>query len=310
MEANKPVLGIDIGGTAVKLGLVNPATGSVLASAEASVSFDNYRTPIMQTVQHTAEAFLKAQSLRADHLAGIGVSATGQIDARQGIVAGTGGNLPGWDGASIVPSLSEKFGLPVTVANDANCMCLGEAWVGAAAGYANVIGITIGTGLGGGILSGGKLLEGARGLGGELGHLQIHALDGIPCGCGQRGCWEKYASTTALVHRAKVIDPSLTDGRMIFDKAAKGSLPILALLDSWTDEISSGLIGLIHVFNPQIILIGGGVSSQQKMLIDPLAAKIRAGVMPAFAEGLEIRAAALKNNAGLVGAVYYFCHYH
>ncbi|MDD4849480.1 MAG: ROK family protein [Gemmiger sp.] len=302
----KCVLGIDIGGTAVKLGVVD-ATGKVTANAEASVSFDGYKTPILETVLRVATSFLQAQSpeTRAS-LVGIGVSATGQIDSHRGVVAGTGGNFPGWKGTEIVAELANAFHLPVTVANDANCMCLGEAWVGAAAGYTDVIGITIGTGLGGGILAGGQLLEGARGLGGELGHLIIHAGDGVLCGCGQRGCWEKYAATTALVRRAKALDPTLADGRAIFAQAAAGNAALLALLDSWLEDVAAGLIGLVHVFNPQIILIGGGVSGQQALLIDPLAAKIRAGVMPAFAQGLEIRAAALQNNAGLVGAAAYF----
>ena len=173
---DKCYLGIDIGGTAVKLGLVD-GTGHVLVRDEQSVSFDGYKTPILTTVERAAADFLAAQSVSP---VGIGVSATGQIDSNRVIVAGTGGNLPGWDGAPIKETLERAFSLPVTVANDANCMCLGEAWAGAAKGYTDVIGITIGTGLGGGILTGGRLLEGARGLGGELGHFRLHALDGEP----------------------------------------------------------------------------------------------------------------------------------
>ena len=218
----------------------------------------------------------------------------------------TGGNLPGWDGAPIKETLERAFSLPVTVANDANCMCLGEAWVGAAKGYTDVIGITIGTGLGGGILTGRRLLEGARGLGGELGHFRLHALDGEPCGCGSRGCWERCAATTALVRRAKALDPALDSGRAIFAAAEAGDAAVLSLLDTWEEEIAQGLAGLVHIFNPQLILIGGGVSAQQKLLIEPVAAKVRASVMPAFRVGLEIRAAALQNDAGLVGAVQYF----
>ena len=203
-------------------------------------------------------------------------------------------------------ALEEDFGLPVTVANDANCMTLGEVWVGGAKGYTDVIGVTLGTGVGGGILTGGRLLEGARGLGGELGHYRTHALDGVPCTCGATGCWERYAATTALVRAAKERDPALVDGRAIFAAAEAGDKTVLALLDNWTDEIAQGLAGMVHIFNPQLILIGGGVSAQQKLLIDPIAAKVKASVMPAFAEGLEIRAAQLHNDAGMVGAAYYF----
>jgi len=298
-------LGIDIGGTAVKMGLVDEQ-GAVLARTESSVSFDGYRTPILETVLRTAKAFLSAQRKETASLTGIGVSATGQIDSRKGCVAGTCGNFPGWTGSPIRDVLQQEFGLPVTVANDANCMCLGEVWVGGAKGYTDVIGITIGTGIGGGILTGGRLLEGARGLGGELGHYRTHALDGEPCTCGAVGCWEHYAATTALVRRAREKNPDWCDGRTIFAAAQQNDPTALALLDAWIDEIAQGLAGMVHIFNPQLILIGGGVSAQRQLLIEPLAAKVKASVMPAFAQGLEIRAASLQNDAGLVGAVYYF----
>ena len=305
----KHYLGIDIGGTAVKLGIVDE-TGAVLAKAEESVSFDGYRTPILTTVLKAAQAFLAAQSVPAESLAGIGVSATGQIDSRKGIVAGTCGNLPNYIGAPIKAELEKTFGLPVTVANDANCMTLGEVWVGGAKGYTDVIGVTLGTGVGGGIMTGGRLLEGARGLGGELGHYRTHALDGVDCTCGAKGCWERYAATTALVRNAQRAGLGLPDGRAIFEAAAAGDARTLAVVNAWVGEIAQGLAGLVHIFNPQLILIGGGVSAQQELLIDPLAAKVRASIMPAFAEGLELKSAALQNDAGLVGAVYYFKKHH
>ena len=301
----KQYFGIDIGGTAVKLGIVDE-TGRVLLKGEESVSFDGYQTPVMDTVRKAAKEFLTAQAIPVENLSGIGVSATGQIDSRKGIVAGTCGNFPNYIGSPIKAALEQDFGLPVTVANDANCMTLGEVWVGGAQGYTDVIGVTLGTGVGGGILTGGRLLEGARGLGGELGHYRTHALDGVPCTCGAKGCWERYAATTALVRAAKEKNPAWTDGRAIFAAAEAGDPEVLALLDAWTDEIAQGLAGMVHIFNPQLILIGGGVSAQQALLIDPLAAQVRKSIMPAFAEGLELKAAALQNDAGLVGAVYYF----
>ena len=201
---SKMYLAVDIGGTAVKLALVDQ-NGQVVSRAERSVSFDGYKTPILDTVTAAIRDFIAPHDAPA--LAGIGVSATGQIDSRRGVVAGTCGNFPGWIGVDIKGTLEREFGLPVTVANDANCMLLGEVWAGAAKGYTDVIGVTLGTGVGGGILT-------------------------------------------------------------------------------------------------------GGVSAQQELLIDPLAEKVRASVMPAFAEGLELKSAALQNDAGLVGAVYYFKKHH
>ena len=293
----KQYLAIDIGGTSVKLGIVDEE-GRVLAKAEQSVCFDYYETPILTTVLSASEQFLKEQDVRPQSLAGIGVSATGQIDTHTGTVVGTCGSLPNYIGSPIKAELEAKFGLPVTVANDANCMTLGEVWVGGAKGYTDVIGVTLGTGVGGGILTGGRLLEGARGLGGELGHYRTHALDGVLC------TW--YAATTALVRAAQPRNHKWRDGRAIFESAHAGDPIILALLEDWTDEIVQGLAGLVHIFNPQLILIGGGVSAQQELLIEPIARKVRASIMPAFAEGLEIRAAQLHNDAGMVGAVYYF----
>lgn len=299
-------LGVDIGGTAVKLGLVDE-NGRVLRRAERNVSFDGYKTPILDTVQRAIRDFLAED---APELAGIGVSATGQIDSRRGVVAGTCGNFPGWIGVAIKGTLERAFGLPVTVANDANCMLLGEVWAGAARGYTDVVGVTLGTGVGGGILTGGRLLEGARGLGGELGHFRLHALDGVACTCGAIGCYERYAATTALVRGAQRMGLDAPDGRTIFEAAAAGDARTQAVLNHWINEIAQGLAGLVHIFNPQLILIGGGVSAQQALLIDPLAEKVRASIMPAFAEGLEVKAAALQNDAGLVGAVYYFRKMH
>lgn len=303
MDADKrQYLGVDIGGTAVKLGIVDEA-GNVLARMERSVSFDGYQTPILFTVQAAIDDFL--QETGVDPV-GIGVSATGQIDSVQGIVAGVGGNFPGWEGATIGPTLSERYHKSVTVANDANCMCLGEAWVGAARGCSDVIGMTIGTGIGGGIITGGRLLEGARGLAGEIGHMETHAGDGSLCGCGRHGCIEKYAATTALVARAKEINPDWNNGRVLFCEAEQGNETVLALLDSWINEIVYGLQSLVYIFNPQVIVIGGGVSAQERLLIEPIRERLLTETMHAFREGLEVRAAALGNDAGLVGGVRYY----
>ncbi|MGN0292511.1 MAG: ROK family protein [Lachnospiraceae bacterium] len=301
----KKYLGIDIGGTAVKLGIVQE-DGQIPARMERSVSFDGYQTPILTTVLQAVEDFLREQEICAVELEGIGVSATGQVDSVSGTIAGTCGNLPGWEGSPVGPALHERFGLPVTVANDANCMCLGEKWLGAGKDCDDFIGITIGTGIGGGIFTGGRILEGSRGLGGEIGHFMTHTGDGVTCTCKNKGCYERYAATTALVRNAEKISPVLTDGRAVFAAAQAGDENVKELLAKWIHEIASGLIGLIHIFNPSMVLVGGGVSSQQELLIDPLAEEIKRMVMPAFAQGLEIRQAALRNDAGLVGAVYYF----
>jgi glucokinase len=168
----------------------------------------------------------------------------------------------------------------------------------------NVVGITIGTGVGGGVITNGRLLEGAHGYAGELGHFPTHA-GGKKCLCGLRGCYERYASTSALIRKAVTEDPDLKSGRVLFSAAESGDKHALALLDEWIEEIAYGIAGLVHVFDPQLVLIGGGVSAQEKLLIDPLRKKVLSMIMPDFADELEFRRAELGNDAGMIGAVYY-----
>lgn len=284
----KQYLAIDIGGTSVKLGLVDE-TGGILAKAEESVSFDGWQTPILTTVLAAAERFLTARGEDPQALEGIGVSATGQINSHTGVVAGTCGNLPNYIGSPIKEQLEAKFHRPVTVANDANCMCLGEVWVGGAKGYTDVIGVTLGTGVGGGILTGAACWRVPGAWAARWATTVPTPSTGLLCTCGAVGCWEQYASTTALVRGAHAIDPNLKDGRAIFAAAEAGN-PLGARSHRPLDgRDRAGLAGMVHIFNPQLILIGGGVSAQEKFLIEPVAAKVRRSIMPAFAEGLEIR---------------------
>ncbi len=191
-------LGIDIGGTAVKIGIVDD-TGNLLVSSEAPVAFDHYDTPILQTVLKESEIFLNQNNIKPDDLYGIGISATGQIDAINGIVAGSGGNIRNWEGSDLKDAFTQKYHLPVTVINDANCVALGEKWTGSAKNAKDVIVLTIGTGLGGGIIVNDQILLGQSGFGGETGHFSIHK-EGVTCTCGNKGCFEQYASMTALVN--------------------------------------------------------------------------------------------------------------
>ena len=296
------ILSIDIGGTAVKLGLVD-RQGVIHARCEASVCYDGYETPILTTVIREAQAFLAREGVQVE---GAGVSATGQVDDRQGAVIGTNGKIPHYEGAQLKRGLEAALGVPVFALNDANAAALGECFAGRARGVSNVLMITLGTGVGGGIVLGGKIFGGTRGIAGELGHFTLYQ-DGVPCPCGKRGCFESYAATTALVRRAKEAtgEPSL-DGRTIFARAGAGDAVMLSVLDAWIDDIAAGISGLVHIFNPDMVLIGGGVSAQEELLIAPLRERVLAQVMPRFAEGLRIEAATLSNDAGLIGAAKFY----
>lgn len=296
------ILSIDIGGTAVKMGLVDRA-GKIHARHEASVCYDEYRTPILTTVIREAKAFLARENAQVE---GIGVSATGQVDDAIGAVIGTNGKIPGYEGSQIKRDMEAEFGVPVYALNDANAAALGECFAGRAKGFDNALMITIGTGVGGGIVIGGRVFGGTRGIAGEMGHFTLYQ-DGVPCPCGKRGCYESYAATTSLVRLAQqATGEEGLNGRVIFARAAAGDAVMLGALDHWIDDIAAGITGLVHIFNPQIVLIGGGVSAQEELLIRPLRDRVLATAMPRFAEGLLVEAATLSNDAGLIGAAKFF----
>lgn len=296
------ILCLDIGGTAVKMGLCD-RQGVIHARKEASVCFDQYRTPILETVLREAELFLAEQQCDVE---GAGISATGQIDDKRGIVIGTNGRIPHWEGSHLAEEVSARFHVPAFALNDANAAALGESFAGRAKGVENMIMLTLGTGVGGGIILGGKLYSGSLGIAGELGHFTLYA-DGMTCTCGKKGCFECYASTTALIARAKEKAGSEDlNGKEIFRRAQAGDRAMLSVLDAWIDDIVHGITGLVHIFNPDMVLIGGGVSVQEQLLMQPLRERVKAGVMPRFAEHLSIERATLGNDAGMIGAARWY----
>ena len=206
----------------------------------------------------------------------------------------------------LTAALSERYGIGATIANDGNCVALAEAWVGAARGLRDVICVVLGTGVGGGIISGGHLIEGTHGFGGEIGHFPTHA-DLLMTGEKKWGShYETFASTGALVRRALMSGKDWLNGKEIFEAAASGDAGALEILDGWTTEIAAGITGLVHIFDPEVVLIGGGVSAQNELLVKPVRDKVIETVTPDMAAELKLRAAELGNNAGMVGAVKYF----
>lgn len=299
----KNVLGIDIGGTALKIGLVNQ-NGQLLRHQEYAVSITDKQISIMDAVVDSINDFLKDVKIP---LSGIAVSATGQIDTTNGTVIGTCGNIPHYIGLNFKQTFERLFELPCIVVNDANCMVLGEKWIGAGIGHAHIIGITLGTGVGGGIIVNNEILLGSSGIAGEIGHM-ITRQNGPQCTCGNQGCYEQLASTTSLVRRVKdqLEVPFPINGRWVFDQVAQKNPLVQACLDEWIQDISTGIVSLIHIFNPTCVILGGGVSSQEKALIEPIQNLVLSKIMPRFADNLQIVPAKLQNHAGLIGAAYYF----
>ena len=306
-------IGIDIGGTQVKIGLVTKE-GAVKHTAAYDVAFDGYETPIIETVKEKLVCFMEAHQLSGEKILGIGVSATGQIDSSTGIVVGTAGHIKNWIGCKIRDEIKTIYNGPVSVMNDANCAALAEQWIGGAKGASEAVMITVGTGVGGGVIVRSEILEGIGGGAGELGHFPIRN-NGRKCSCGVRGCYEQYASTTALVKMVTkavktgkiptgLFADGTINGRTIFAAAGKDAA-LDELLDRWIGYVADGLVGIVHIFDPHIVLIGGGVSVQKELFIEPLRKKVLGLVMPEYAKRIRIDAAALGNEAGMVGAVYY-----
>jgi len=308
---DRTYLGIDIGGTAVKFGLVNGEGVIVSEISEYPVKFDNYETPIIETVVKSAKEFMSKNNKAFFDINGIGVSATGGINSKLGIVEGSAGHIKNWEGTNIKERLEAEFGMNTAVLNDANAAALGEMWKGAAKGSENVVVMTIGTGVGGGIIVDSKILLGRKGFAGEIGHIPVN-VDGEKCSCGNMGCIEHYGSTSALVRNVKkaVASGEITgikeeeiDGRLIFKEVAAGNIVIIKYVDEWINYISATLVGLVHTFNPEMVILGGGVSKQKELFVDKVRDKVFNGVMHNFAQGLSIEAAELGNNAGIIGAV-------
>jgi glucokinase len=246
-----------------------------------------------------------------DRLVGIGLSAPGPVDPSAGVVL-QAPNLRGWDNVPLADELRRRTGLPVWLGNDANLAALGEARFGAGRGSRNLIYLTISTGVGGGVIADGRLLLGSRGLAAEVGHMAI-SMDGPRCGCGNRGCLEAYASGTGLVNRAReaiaegrasslaVEDGPLTPAG-IAETAEHGDPLAQELLSAAGCALGVGIRSLLHLFNPSVIVIGGGVSQVGPRLWDPMLEVVRGDAMSAYREGLRIIPSELGDDSGLVGA--------
>ena len=309
--SDKLYLGVDIGGTAAKLGLVDEEGRIISSVNEYPVKFDDYETPIIETVVKSVRHFMDENNKNSAEIAGIGVSATGGINTKLGIVEGSAGHIKNWEGTNIRSRLESEFGVKTAVLNDANAAALGEMWKGAAIGKENVVVMTIGTGVGGGIIVDSKILLGRKGFAGEIGHIPVN-VDGEDCSCGNKGCIEHYGSTSALVRNVKEavisgeikgIEAGKVDGRLIFKEVAAGNDTVKKYVDEWISYISATLVGLVHIFNPEMIILGGGVSRQKELFVDKVRERVLHGVMPNFAIGLTVEAAKLGNDAGIIGAV-------
>ena len=292
-------IGIDIGGTDTKIGLVdvhNKLLDSVCIPTKAERPADE----VIRTVAETALSILDKNGIAMEQCVGVGIGVPGTVDRKKGIVRYS--NNIRWEDVPLVKEMSTYLPIPVEIANDADCAALGETIAGAGKECSDVVMITLGTGVGGGVVLDGEIYEG-RGIGGsELGHMVI-VENGEHCTCGRRGCLEAYASATALKREAKRASKKELIPSEIFALAKQGDPAMKEVVEIYIRRLGLGIVNIVNIFRPQLVLLGGGISGQGESLLVPLRRILREecfggerGDVP------EIEEAVLGNNAGIIGA--------
>ena len=302
----KYVFGVDVGGTTVKMGLFN-VDGEVLDKWEIKTRTENGGEAILPDIAAAANAKMEEKGIAKEEVAGLGIGIPGPID-EEGVVPHTA-NL-GWGYKEVSKELSELTGLPCKGGNDANVAALGEMWKGGAAGYKNVVMVTLGTGVGGGIIIGGKILTGSNGAGGEIGHL--HVDDNIPgqCGCGNKGCLEQVASATGITNLANQAlaasdKPSMlregeVSAKTVFDAVKAGDELAKEVAERFGKYLGTALANITAVTDPQAIVIGGGVSKAGSILLEYVEKYYQQYCFKSC-KNVKFALATLGNDAGIYG---------
>ena len=297
----------DIGGTFIKYGVINE-NGYILFKDKFKTPLVNCRKTIPENLIAKINEIKKSWPINA-----AGISTAGEIDNVKGEVILSSDNLPQYTGAKLKYEIETNTGLKCYVENDVNSAALGEMWKGRGIGEDTFICLTIGTGIGAGIIINGKLYRGRYGCAGEVGHMIIHE-DGEKCNCGMNGCYENYASTSALVRNCSLkmgINMEDLDGEKVMEMVKSGNKITAGIYDEFLNHIVTGLINLTRLFDPGLIIIGGGISAAGDYFFDELNKKYKNSILPFYAEHTKIVQAKLKNDAGLIGAGYLvFNHYN
>lgn len=288
------ILAVDIGGTHTKMCLCDER-GSIR-------QFQEYATESHLGGDHVMERLMLYLGEYGNYDA-IAISTAGQVDADEGVIIYANDNIPGYTGMRIRDRITSKFGKPVKVENDVNAAALGEAYFGAGKPYRHFLCLTYGTGIGGAIVIDRKLFRGDFGSAGEFGHMITHSPKewGLE---GKASYYETYASTSALVRKARRVDPDCVNGRALFEKLSDENDALWAVVLEWIDEVAIGLASLIHIFNPAAIIVGGGVMERDE-LIPIIEQRTKQLVMASYRK-VSICRAALGNKAGLLGAASLF----
>lgn len=305
-------LGIDLGGTNINAGLVDE-NGKILAKKSTPTMNGRASADILDDMAELCSKLLEENELTVKDVESLGVGLPGLLDKKKGVLVYA--NNLNFDGVNVVKELKKRIKLPVYIENDANCAAIGENTCGAAYGDKNVIYVTLGTGVGAGIILDGKVFDGAFGGGGEAGHMVIVA-DGEMCTCGRKGCWEAYASASALRREGRIAaakyptseifrmvdgDIRLIDAKTVFDAADKGDEVAKEIVERYRIYVAIGLVNLVNIFQPEAIVIGGGICARGDSLTDPIVDILNTRVYGGKLK-TKIVIATLGNDAGIVGA--------
>ena len=304
--------GIDLGGTTAKIGLFT-TSGALLEKWEVATDTSNAGEHILENLAAAVLGKMKEKSIQPEQVEGVGIGVPGPV-LDSSIVPIVCANLGGWGERNVSAQLSGLLdGLNVLVGNDANVAALGEIWMGAAKGAKNAVMVTLGTGVGGGVVVNGKVIDGVHGAGGEIGHITVNRHETAVCGCGKRGCLEQYSSATGVVRcMKKLLDenpdiPCVLRGtefaaKDVFDAARNGDALAAREVDEMSDTLGMALANIASTVDPEAFLVGGGVARAGDVLFAPLNKHFQEYAFKSCRE-TPIKQASLGNDAGIYGAV-------
>ena len=308
----KYAFGVDLGGTTIKFGLFSSA-GDLIEKWEVPTRSEGRGKHLLADIAGSILGKMEDRGLKVADVVGAGLGVPGAVRGESFVAPCV--NLDQWGNFDVATSLSRLLGgIPVKVANDANAAALGEMAHGGGEGYENVVFVTLGTGVGGGVIQDGRLLCGSHGAGGEIGHIKVADECDVTCGCGKRGCLEQFASATGLVRCARACLGSCDEPsrlreideltcKDVFDAAREGDTLAVRLVDDMCRMLGKALAAISCVCDPEVFVIGGGVARAGDVLIDDVRRHFASFAFPA-AEKTPIVLAKLGNDAGIFGAAH------
>ena len=307
-------VGVDLGGTNIATGVINEKN-EIIGRGKVKTRAPRPAEAIFDSIKEAVDMAVANAGVDYRDIVSIGIGTPGSVNKDTGAIEFSN-NLQ-FNNVPAKQMLEERLNKPVYLENDANAAALGEAVAGSGNGVKNFVAVTLGTGVGSGIIIDGKIYRGSNFCGGEMGHMVIN-VDGIPCNCGRKGCWEKYASATALVSQAveamegnrdslmwKTCDGDLNkvDGKSIFDALDMGDTVAKAVVDRYLYYVAIGIANVVNALQPEAVCVGGGISGQGEKILKPIRDMVKAERYSVYAEKqAQLLPAALGNDAGIIGA--------